>query len=653
MSKKNEKPARAENNIQIAAPDKWVMWKWIGLITIITMIAYGQLFSDEKQFTNWDDVEYVTEQPLIQSLDGEHLAKMFDPQTQVLLNYHPLTMLSLAVDYSMGYDTDDNVISIKPFVRTNLLFHLLNTVLVFFFLYQLSRGKVLVAGLAALLFGIHPMHVESVAWISARKDLLYCFFFLLSCISYLRYSETNKYSWLLLSFILFIASCLSKAMAVPLPFVLILTDIFNKRKIGISVLLEKLPFVLFAVWIGMLTVGHQDNAIMEEYTHVQRIVFGCYAFVMYLVKLFVPVHLSALYPYPNVLTAAIPTWYYAMVPLAVALLVLPVWFFYKKKPGSTVWLWGMGFYVLMILLVVQFVTVGRAIISDRYTYVSYLGPLFLLSTLVQQQIAGRQYHKIILSALALFVLGLSLITYRRVLVWENSKTLWEDAVSKFPYELDESVQPAVVKKLGAKTAYKNLAHYYAEKEQYDSAFAYYNVLARFITSDPEVWSNLGNIYAMKGNMPEALKAYRTAIYSDSANYDTYFKRGLVFSFSGMYDSAIRDFDRSIALKADYEPNYVYKGNLLLITGRYQELLTMVQMAAERFPGNADIIFYRGVALNRTGKAGDAEHYLKKAILLNPQKGNYYHELSEVYKELNNKAEAEKYAAMSVQYGYKP
>jgi hypothetical protein len=185
--------------------------KWLIILGILalTFIAYLPGFSPEKEFTNWDDLGYVVEQPLVKTSNSDSLKLLFEPTTQVMLNYHPLTMLTLAYNYSNAE------LDIQPYFKTNLFLHILNTFLVFLVLFKWSKSSLYIAGFGALIFGIHPMHVESVAWISERKDVLYTFFFLLSLLSYLRYLDRQKIGWLLLTFVLFIASCLSKAMAVP------------------------------------------------------------------------------------------------------------------------------------------------------------------------------------------------------------------------------------------------------------------------------------------------------------------------------------------------------------------------------------------------------------------------------------------------------
>ncbi len=318
MTKQKKKKDKAASS-SVQQPKKQIaharpLWQWIAGILLITFICYLPVLSDKKEFTNWDDPGYVTEQKLVKDLNAETLKTLFKPSTDVMLNYHPLTMISLGIDYKLGFDKKTNTLSIKPFAWSNLILHLLNTALVFIFLYLLSGRRIWAAVISALWFGIHPMHVESVAWISERKDVLYCFFFLLSCIAYLKYLETNRFLLLASCFFFFVLSCLSKAMAVPLPLVLILIDILHKRKINFKVVLEKAPFLIVALLIGYNAVLIQDKGAIAEFeifTLAERFMFAAYGFFMYIVKLIAPFELSAFYPYPNLDESGnIPAVYY-------------------------------------------------------------------------------------------------------------------------------------------------------------------------------------------------------------------------------------------------------------------------------------------------------------------------------------------------------
>ena len=209
-NQKNQQTKQASKPVELSLKKNNNQLFIIAGILLITFICFFPALNKTKEFTNWDDPVYVVNladkpvikvQPQIERLDGEHIKTMFNTNNDVSLNYHPLTMLSLAVNYKFAKKVD-NTPEPSPFgfVFTNILFHLLNTLLVFIFLYRLSGKKFWVGAISALLFGIHPMHVESVAWISERKDVLYCFFFLASCITYISVyrDKKNKIHYLLL-----------------------------------------------------------------------------------------------------------------------------------------------------------------------------------------------------------------------------------------------------------------------------------------------------------------------------------------------------------------------------------------------------------------------------------------------------------------------
>lgn len=661
MSKKSKTTASKPpvSNSGANLPDgakngKWSLLKWIAPVLILTVVCYSSMFSGQKEFTNWDDIQYVTDQPLVKSLSSENIAEIFEPSSAVMLNYHPLTVLSLAIDYSRGYDDLDNTLKIDPFVATNLLLHLLNVFLVFILVFKLSNKKLWAAVIASALFAIHPMHVESVAWISGRKDVLYGFFFLLSCWAYLKYLDGKKWTHLGLTFLFFVASALSKPMALPLPGVLLLIDLYYNRRLDLKAIAEKLPFVLFAVWIGYVTIGHQEAAIgnFESYSIGQRILFACYGYAAYLFKLIVPVNLSALYPYPDV-SSGFPVTYYVAAILTPLLIIMPVYLFLKKKNEQTKTLFlGAGFYLLMILLVIQFVSVGQAIIADRYTYMSYIGPLFILGVFLHNGMQVEKYSKVIIGVTAVFILICSSLTYKRVGVWNNSKNLWADVIAQYPYEIDLAQQPPVVTKKGVKSAYKNMGDYYAKRQQYDSAFTYYKQLTYKDSFDSEVWSNLGNIYTIKGDLNAALDAYNTSIALKNTNFEMFIKRGFVKNFLNRNEDAIPDFREAIKLNPDYPMTYTLLSKNLFDAERYDEVLEISDEALAKNPGNADLVFYKGVSLYKIQKYQQVIEVLQEALKLNPGRAEGYYYLSEAYKSLGDKAKADEYLILAKEKGYK-
>ncbi|HEU5311738.1 MAG TPA: hypothetical protein VFV24_09825, partial [Candidatus Eisenbacteria bacterium] len=346
------------------------------LITVLvaTFAIYATSFDHE--FTTWDDPDYVTDNALVRSQDYGALSKAI-----VSSNYHPLTMFSMAWNAAPP-------LSPKPFLVTNALLHTINTGLVFWLALRLSRRRLFVAFWAALFFGVHPMHVESVAWISERKDVLYTLFFLAGAVAYHRYLERREIPWLAGALALFVLSCLSKGMAVVFPLVMVLMDIWERRRVfETRSILEKAPFLAVALLFGRIVLDVQGggdlNGLLTKttlhlkgiadtlpYAAWERLILPTYGFAAYLVKLFVPVRLSAFYPYPPPGTLG-PV--HLLAPLVfLAVLALIVWDFRRTR----ILTFGLGWYLVTILPVLQWLPVGEAIMADRYAYLSYVGPLF-------------------------------------------------------------------------------------------------------------------------------------------------------------------------------------------------------------------------------------------------------------------------------------
>ena len=264
-------------------------------VLILTLLIFLPIRNAE--FTNWDDQTYVTENPYIMSMEvktffmsGIHS----DYPDGIAYNYHPLTMLSLAANYKMSG------LNPSSYHWTNLLFHLLNVFLVFYFL-RLVLGKKThyLAAFGALLFAIHPLHVESVAWVSERKDVLFCFFYLLGLISYMGVLK-KKSSWILVS-LFFIGSLLSKPSAVTFPIALIFLDYAFAKKWEWNRIINKIPLIALSILFGLITISIQGDVAVgdfEKYSILQRLGFASFGLVHYVAHFIFPIHPTTFYPYP-------------------------------------------------------------------------------------------------------------------------------------------------------------------------------------------------------------------------------------------------------------------------------------------------------------------------------------------------------------------
>ena len=339
-------------------------------ICVVTFICFQ--YTMQNQFTNWDDDFYVTNDPYIKAFTKENLKTIFTEDI-TKNNYHPLCMLSLAVNYHFSK------LNPQSYYLTNILIHIANVVLVYFLLLIFctrlkvdETGKVFIAGFAALWFGIHPMHVESVAWIAERKDVLYAFFYFAAMLCYMQYikGEGRKWLWYSATYLLFVFSCLSKPMAVVFPFSLLCVDLLMGRlwtkkiaepapatpKKGLAktpvaeapaavqmhpsfwhtLISEKVIFFLTSLVCGSMAFYTQNKtgaiASFGTLTVMERLMYAAYGYIMYISKLFNPSYLSTFYPYPFRYTSGYLHSIFYMAPfIAIFSIAAPLWYTWKKK----------------------------------------------------------------------------------------------------------------------------------------------------------------------------------------------------------------------------------------------------------------------------------------------------------------------------------
>jgi len=606
----------------------------LAAVLLATVVCYLPVFDSAKEFTNWDDNIYVSAQPLVKDFAVDSIPSIFATRSHVASNYHPLTILSLGLTKSVFG------LSARAFAGVNVVFHILNTALVFALAYMLSRRRLWVAGLAALWFGIHPMHVESVAWISERKDVLYAFFLLLSLLAYVRYVTTGRMLMLGLAFIAFIASCLSKAMAVPLAVALLLVDHWYDRKFTVKVLLEKLPFFLVAVIIGWLAISIQSQVAIADFdalTMPQRIAFTSYGFVMYWVKIFVPKGLGAFYPYPALQsTGDIASWYYLMPVVALALIVLPVVVLRKNADARKTVIFGMGFFVLFVALVLQFLQVGNAIMADRYTYVPYIGSFFLLA------VAADHIVKRLGRGVGMGLVALSLvlvpISYAQVGTWRNSETLWTRVIELHPVVVEGQGNTRRVIERGAPLAYAARGYFYYLNNRLDEAFVDLERAEAGGESNPLYLQILGVLYGQRGDRAAALRLLQRADRLRPGNAETLYNLGITHAMLGDSPTAVSVLEKAISA----EPDTSTTENIL--EALIQENYALGRMDAARswcdrtiasYPSNALSRYLKGVILMQAGRYREALEPLAESVRLEPSNKRAWYNLALVRQNLGD------------------
>ena len=527
-----------------------------GLALATTLVVFLPVL--DNGFTNWDDPAYVTESRLITSLSFDHLLQM--AREPVRSNYHPLTMLSLALDYRRaGLDP-------RAYHATNLALHLANTALVFWLVRALG-GRTLAATITALFFGIHPMHVESVAWVSARKDVLYGLFFLGGLVTYARYVARRRLGLYALSAGLFMLSLLAKPAAVVFPLVLLLVDLWLKRHDRRRFLLEKVPLLLISLGFGLAALETQAHAVgvVERFGLFERLRFACYGLVIYLWKLFVPVGLAALHRFPEgppPPTLRLAPLFALSVGLAVALVA---------RRWAVVG-FAFLFYLVNVALVLQVVPVGQAIIAERYTYLAYVGPLFALGAgaAATWDRSSRVLRAALALVLAAAACGAGYLAFARCLVWRDSETLWSDVIGKDPR---------------AALAYHSRAAARRAAGREDEALADLEQALALKPDYAEAYNDRGAIRERRGRHLEALADFERATEARPSFAVAYFNKGRAHTALGDTPAALEDYDRALELDPGFAAAYNNRASLYFAAGDFARALDDFERAVRFEPTN--------------------------------------------------------------------
>lgn len=617
MAKKKKVEKHVHSKIAKPRATRIPNWQ-IPAILILTFIIYIPALN--AGFVNWDDPDYVGENNYL-IRDLSRLPELIT--TSVQGNHHPITMFSLALNFSIS---GDNAWSYHLF---NIIFHLINCFLVYRLALLLSRNNTLVAFVTSLLFGIHPLHVESVAWVSERKDVLYALFFIAGHISYTRYVDSNskKQYWLTLLFV--ILSLLSKPAAVIFPVSLFCIDILRNRKFSLKLITEKIPFLIPAIIIGLLTMGAQKTvgATGEEYFGLAKnILFGFYGIFMYFAKMLLPFKLSAFYPFPPLNESLSPIYYIA--PLFTLLLAAITYFTWKKYKFVA---FGIGFYIVNLALVLQIFSVGSAVIAERYTYVPYIGLFFIAGYLLDRYAKGNMTKAyIIIVPLAIFFAVLSFLQTR---TWKDGATLWDNVIKNQP----------------SSRAYSARATLLRIERKYAQAIEYYTKAIQLNAIDHESFNNRANIYMDMNKFDSAMLDYRQALKIKPNYYVAFDNLGGLYARKNMYDSALYYFNRVLEQKPDYKVTYSNRALTFMGLKRYDEAIKDWQSALVYEPGAPDIINTIGLCYRMQGKNQDALKYINQAIQISPE-GPFFLNRSYAYSALSNTENARKDALTAKQKG---
>jgi tetratricopeptide (TPR) repeat protein len=536
-------------------------------------------------------------------------------------------------------------------------FHVANTVLLFLLLWRMTGARWR-SGLVAALFALHPLHVESVAWVSERKDVLSAFFFLLTLWAYVRYtgvqSPASRFTFhvsrftplpatafYLLALFLFTLGLLSKPMLVTTPFVLLLLDYWPLRRLELNIknsrlktliplVLEKLPFVALAAVSSVITfiVQRKGGAVSTSISFGARVANALIAYVRYIGKMFWPTDLSILYPHPG----HWPAWQVAVSTAVLVAIFAAVILLARGRPYLAVgWLWFCG----MLIPVIGLVQVGIQCMADRYTYLPIIGSFIMLAWGIDELIPSRPWHGRALAAgAALLLAACACLTERQIQFWRDSEALFRHAiqVTRDNYlaynnlgfylsglgrtaEAMDNYRSALKINPAYEDALNNLGCALAGQKRYAEAIPLYDAALRIRPNHAEVHNNLGNALSETGKIDEAIEHYLIVLKQQPDHADAHNNLGIALAMKGKLDEAIPHFRAAIRCKPEYASAYSNLGNALAVQHKLDEAIKEYRESLRLTPDDSQAHNNLGNALAEQGKVEDAIGQYQEALRL--------------------------------------
>jgi len=616
---------------------------------VATIACYAQVRS--HQFLNFDDPDYVYRQLHVTSgLTWDNIKWAFTTLTQA--NWHPLTWISYQADVTLfGVDAGKSLL-------VNLALHLGSTILLLFFLRR-ATGSTLRSAVVAALFALHPLHVESVAWVSERKDVLSTLFSFVAITFYLRDRK-----WLTLLF--FVLGLMAKPMVITLPFVLLLLDwwplnrwsLREWRKV-IPLAIDKWPLFLVIPFAAIATMRAQREA-MAPVGLAARLANAAIAYVRYLGKAIVPEHLTVMYPFPTSISSALALTCAALL-VVITIVVLR---FGDRFPYLPVgWFWFVG----VLVPTIGIVQVGQQALADRYTYVPLIGICFAVVWFLADTIPYRSA----LAAIAVVVVGIfAALTYRQVATWQDNFTVFTRAIALEPRGRISHINlgSAYLKKLEFQSALEQYreAHALYDRDDlalngmglalsglgdFDGARRNFEASMRIKPDSAEPYRELGRLELSTGHpdraipllhkansmdpdevttaalataenrVPEAVEAYRKAIARDPDVAELYNDLGALLGRSGDDNGALEQYQAALRIAPNSYDTHMNAGALLARVGRNDEALAHFQAAARLRPKSSEPHVYLALLYGNANRFAEAASEVRAAAAIDPDAAN--------------------------------
>ena len=641
-------------------------------VLTITFLAFLPTFQSE--FVNWDDDLNISKNKFINELSIDNIRNIFT--STVIGNYNPLSIFSFAIERALfGAENLSLVIH-----TNNLLLHLISVFLVWRIVGAMGFTKWSALGVA-LLFGIHPMRVESVAWATERKDVLFGVFYFAALFQYVKYLKSTDYRFsnrhFLTAFGLFVLALFAKVQAVSLPLSMLALDYYFQRPLNFRLVFEKIHFFIGSLIYGSLTLVTLQNAKSLSqsdtlYTFLERLIIGFHSYAVYVGKFVFPWIMSPLYPYP----ATIPTEFYLTSLLFIASVVGIIWAF---KRGMTVLVFGWVFFFVNFIFLAQIVGAGQGFLADRFTYIPYFGFFVLLAaytegvlfkgikkgklkiqgettTFVNESMVRKVPSSVVKYGFMAYALLCFIMTFQQTKVWQNGDTLWTKALeyddrattaweNRGIYFRDKknykralgNLDTAILIKPKFADAYNSRGKTYIDMNNPTAALRDFTSAIREKPSLAEAWANRGNAFGQLGKLDSALTNITEALRLDSTLASAYLGRGNVYGILGNFDASVQDLTHALALEPESADALLNRAITYKDKGQLDKALADNDRYLTLKKDNPSMWLNRGMLKTQLGKPAEALPDFDEAIRLNGLDGGFYLERARCYRLLGNAA----------------
>jgi len=619
------------------------------VLAIATLGIYWQV--RQFEFISFDDNWYIYLNEYVKGgLTWESFQQMLSEETEYTGNWHPVTSLSHMLDYEL-YELEAG-----GHHFTSLVFHIANTLLLLLVLHKMTRNLWSSVFVAAL-FALHPLHVESVAWASERKDVLSTFFWFLTMLAYVHYTSKPGIVRYLLTLFFFAIGLMSKPMLVTLPFVLLLLDYWplnrlnfvetvgdidnqehkledrvSKWSVIYRLVIEKIPFFVFSLISCIITFRVQQSSkavAVSEYLPLKFRIFNVgVSYVKYIWQTIYPRQLAFFYPHPGF---KLPLWQPIVCFLILALISLCSIYAIKRRYIATGWFWFIGTLVPVIGLI----QVGKQATADRYTYVPLTGLFIIAAWGVPEVLARLRYRKLILASFSVIILFvLSFITWHQAGYWRNDITLYKHATEAVPNNI---------------LARESLGRAYLEEGKFKEASKQYKEILRIRPDSATAQLYLGKALLGSGEFDEAIKVYKNLlpeipdVAKGSGTSDLYARYsqesaivksgkldemliiytmahnnlGIALSRKGKFSESVKHFSEALRINPDFASAHANIGHSLLRIGKSEEAAKHFRESVRLNPNVIMAHYYLGFLLKSQGKADEAIKHFYEVLRLNP------------------------------------